>query len=290
MRTDVLGRRLLALTAFTNCMHIVNRAPFGIRRRALSFNAARVVSMGQVIQSRRMRLREATIAEIKSTALQHMASSGTAAVSLRAIARDMGMTAAAIYSYFDTRDNLISVLIADVYSTLADTLETAIDGCPADSPQAQLIAFGSAYRTWAINNPEEFRLVYGDPAPDYRPPEGGAAAEAEHRSCAVLTGIIAAAWPTARYLCTEDTHSWADFDPQFAGLIQQSFPGLPPAAVALSLRVWGRLHGLVTLEVYGHLRPQVSDPAKLYRTELTDLAHSLGRTAADDSHHSAATA
>ncbi|HEY5836711.1 TetR/AcrR family transcriptional regulator [Streptomyces sp.] len=223
-----------------------------------------------------MRLREATIAEIKTTALQHMASSGTAAISLRAIARDMGMTAGAIYSYFDTRDNLVSVLIADVYSTLADALEAAVAGCPADDPAAQLMAFGQAYRAWAIRNPEEFRLVYGDAVSDYQPPEGGAAAEAEHRSCAVLTAIVAAAWPKAQYLCIDGGHAWSDFDPEFAGLIRHSFPDLPPAAVAFSLRVWGRLHGLVTLEVYGHLRPQVRDPAKLYRTELTDLAKSLG--------------
>ncbi|GAA3058597.1 TetR/AcrR family transcriptional regulator [Streptomyces glomeratus] len=230
-----------------------------------------------------MRLREATTAEIKATALKHMASSGTAAISLRAIARDMGMTAGAIYSYFDTRDNLVSVLIADVYSGLADTLEAAIEACPKDDAAAQVLAFGQAYRNWAVNNPEEFRLVYGDAVPDYQPPEGGAAAEAEHRSCAVLTGIVAAGWPKAQHLYIGSDHSWSDFDPAFAELIRQSFPDLPPAAVALSLRLWGRMHGLVSLEVYGHLRPQVQDPQKLYRTELVDLSKSLGHVPVGDS-------
>ncbi|WP_306459679.1 TetR/AcrR family transcriptional regulator [Streptomyces sp. Ag109_G2-15] len=239
-------------------------------------------SMGQVTQSRRTRLREATTAEIKATALKHMASSGTAAISLRAIARDMGMTAGAIYSYFDTRDNLVSVLIADVYSSLASALEAAIEECPKDDAAAQVMAFGQTYRNWAVANPEEFRLVYGDAAPDYQPPEGGAAAEAEHRSCAVLTGIVAAAWPKAQHLYIGSDHTWSDFAPEFAELIRQSFPDLPPAAVALSLRVWGRMHGLVSLEVYGHLNPQVRDPEKLYRAELADLSRSLGHVAVGD--------
>ncbi|MBT2387983.1 WHG domain-containing protein [Streptomyces sp. ISL-1] len=240
--------------------------------------------MGEVTQSRRMRLREATTAEIKATALKHMASSGTAAISLRAIARDMGMTAGAIYSYFDTRDNLVSVLIADVYNALAGTLEAARDSRPHDDPAAQILAYGQAYRDWAVANPEEFRLVYGDPVPDYQPPEGGVAAEAEHRACAVLTGIVAAAWPKAQHLHIGSDHTWSDFDPGFAGLIRESFPDLPPAAVALSLRVWGRMHGLVSLEVYGHLRPQVSDPAKLYRAEMMDLSKSLGHVLVDEAH------
>jgi hypothetical protein len=58
--------------------------------------------------------------------------------------------------------------------------------------------------------------------------------------------------------------------------VRRDFPDLPPAAVALALRMWGRMHGLVALEVYGHLRGQTTDPAKLYEAELSDLVRSLG--------------
>jgi hypothetical protein len=71
-------------------------------------------------------------------------------------------------------------------------------------------------------------------------------------------------------------HTWSDFDPGFSALVRDAFPDLPAAAVALSLRVWGRMHGLVSLEVYGHLQPQSLDPAKLYLEEMLDLAASLG--------------
>jgi AcrR family transcriptional regulator len=232
--------------------------------------------MGDPIQSRRERLRAETTAEIKAIALKHMATTGTASLSLRAVAREMGMTAGAIYSYFPSRDDLVSALIADVYNSLADRLQAVRDSHPADDPAGQVVAYGMAYRRWAVENPEELRLVYGDAVPEYQRPEGGAAVDAEHRACALITGIVADAWPTAQALHMGDEHQWSDFDPEFAALVRQSFPDLPPAAVSLAMRVWGRMHGLVCLEVYGHLRPQVEDPERLYRIEMIDVTKSLG--------------
>lgn len=229
--------------------------------------------------SRRERLRAETAREIKTVALKHMAENGTAAVSLRAIAREMGMTAGAIYSYYETRDALITALVADVYNSLAQALEQAVAAAPG-GPVAQVMAYGQAYRNWAVANPQEFRLVYGDPAPDYQPPLGGAAAEAEHRACTVLTGLVVAAWPWAGRLHADEAgHAWDDYDPAFVAMVRAAFPDLHPAAVSLAMRLWGRLHGLVSLEVYGHLRPQVREPAKLYHAELVDLTHLLGLTA-----------
>jgi AcrR family transcriptional regulator len=148
-------------------------------------------------QSRRERHREDSARQIRTIALRHMAQNGTAAVSLRAIAREMGMSAGAVYGYYETRDALITALIAEVYDSLADTLERAVaEAGPA--PAAQVTAYGRAYRGWALAHPQKFRLVYGDPVPDYRIPAAGPAAEAEHRACTVLTSVVAAAWPWAR--------------------------------------------------------------------------------------------
>jgi AcrR family transcriptional regulator len=229
-------------------------------------------------QQRRARLRAATAEEIKTIALKHMAANGTGAIALRAIAREMGMTAGAIYSYYDTRDDLITALIAHVYGSLADTMEAARDSRPAWEPAERVLAVGEAYRTWAIEHPDEFRLVYGDPIPGYRAPASGPASDAEQRACAVLLGLVAAAWPeaaAASTACAEE-YRWTDFKPGFVALAREAYPDLPPTAVAISLRVWGRMHGLVALEVYGHLRTEVEDPAKLYRAEMADLARTLG--------------
>lgn len=94
--------------------------------------------------------------------------------------------------------------------------------------------------------------------------------------CAGLIGLIAAAWPNAKARQPPVGHQWSDFDPHLVTTTREEFPGLPPAAVALALRVWGRMHGLVSLEIYGHLRGQTREPAKVYRAEILDLIGSLG--------------
>ncbi|WAL65070.1 TetR/AcrR family transcriptional regulator [Amycolatopsis cynarae] len=227
-------------------------------------------------QSRRERLKAETAREIKTIALKLMAEGGPDAISLRAIAREMGMTAGAIYGYYPTRDDLVTTLINDLYRALVDRVEAARDACPADDPAARILAWGEALREWSVENPQGFRLIYGDPVPGYRPPPGGPAAEAEHRACAGLTGLVAAAWLHASPLQSDGDHTWSDFDPRLVEEIRSEFPDLPPAAVALALRVWGRMHGLVSLEIYGRLGGQTREPAKLYRAELRDLIRSLG--------------
>jgi AcrR family transcriptional regulator len=232
--------------------------------------------MATPTRSRRERIRSETSAEIKSIALKLMAASGPDAISLRAIAREMGMTAGAVYGYFDTRDALISELIKEVYTSLVNTAEAARDAVPENDPAGRILAWGRAFREWALANPEGFRLIYGDPVPGYQAPEGGAAAEAEHRACAALTELVAAAWPKAEPLQSAGEHQWSEFGSGLVDGVRAEYPDLPPAAVALSLRIWGRMHGLVALEVYGHLRSQTNDPAKLYLAELLDLVRSLG--------------
>ncbi|MER6999400.1 TetR/AcrR family transcriptional regulator [Streptomyces sp. NPDC000410] len=230
------------------------------------------------IRGRRERLRAETTAEIKQVALELMASGGPDAITLRAIAREMGMTANAIYGYFATRDDLVTTLINHVYTSLADTVDAAWDGAPAQDPGARIQAWARAFRNWALANPEGFRLIYGDPVPGYRPPEGGAAPDAARRVCTGITALAAAAWPHAQHRYADSDFAWTDFDTGLLDKVRPAFPDLPPAAVALALRIWSHLHGLVSLEIYGHLRTQALSPDKLFREELAQLVRSLGIT------------
>jgi AcrR family transcriptional regulator len=227
-----------------------------------------------VTRSRRERLRAETTEEITATALALLAEGGPDAVTLRAIAREMGMTAGAIYGYFPTRDDLINRLITDVYTSLVDAVEAARDARPPDDAGGRIVAWGQALREWSVANPAGFRLVYGDAVPGYRPREGGVAAEPAHRACMGLTQLVASVWPQAAP--RQPAAEWSDFAPGLVTEVRREFPDLPPAAVGLALRMWGRMHGLVALEVYGHLRGQTTDPAKLYEAELRDLVRSLG--------------
>lgn len=225
--------------------------------------------------NRRARLRAETAGEIKAIALKTLADSGPAAISLRAIARDMGMTAGAIYSYFDTRDALITALMVDVHNSLADAEAAALIGVPAGDPGAQLRAIAEAYRDWAVSNAEEFRLIYGDAVPGYEMPEQGPAREAAHRACALLTGLVASGWAAASAGQSQEGASWSDFDPTLVGLVKAEYPALPPEAVALSIQIWGRIHGLVVLEIYGQLSNLTVAPGKLFTADVTALTRSL---------------
>ncbi|MER7515360.1 TetR/AcrR family transcriptional regulator [Streptomyces sp. NPDC126499] len=231
---------------------------------------------GRTVGGRRERLRAETTAEIKDTALRLMADGGPDAITLRAIAREMGMTANAIYGYFATRDELVTTLIADVYEALADAVDAAWAQAPGDDPAARILAWADAFRGWALANPEGFRLVYGDPVPGYEAPEGGPAPDAARRVCTGLTALADAAWPYAEAHYRHSAFTWDDFDAGLLDKVRPAFPELPPAAVALALRIWGHLHGLVALEVYGHLGRQTSSPDKLFREELAQLTRTLG--------------
>jgi AcrR family transcriptional regulator len=229
---------------------------------------------------RRERLRAETTAEIKAVALDLMASGGPDAITLRAIARQMGMTANAIYGYFATRDDLVTTLISDVSTGLADAVDAAWKATSMKDPATRIRAWADAFRNWSLANPEGFRLVFGDPVPGYHSPEGGAAPDAVRRICTGLTALAAAAWPHAEHLYESSEFDWSDFDAGFLDEVRPAFPELPPAAVALALRIRGHLHGLVSLEVYGHMQTQTLSTAKLFHEELTHLLRSLALTPA----------
>ncbi|MFI6927733.1 TetR/AcrR family transcriptional regulator [Nonomuraea spiralis] len=228
----------------------------------------------EATMSRRERLRAQTSAEIKTIALKLMAEGGPDAISLRAIAREMGMTAGAIYSYFATRDDLVTTLIGDVYTSLVEAAEAARDAVPESDAGGRIMAWAQAVREWALANPEGFRLIYGDPVPGYRAPDHSPGIAAEARACTGITGLVAAAWPVAG--SASHDYDWADFDPGLVAHTREEFPDLPPAGLALTMRVWGRMHGLMALEIYGHLRGLVHDPAAVFRDEMRDLIASLG--------------
>ncbi|MFI6920734.1 TetR/AcrR family transcriptional regulator [Nonomuraea spiralis] len=227
------------------------------------------------VASRRERLRAETSHEIKAIAVRQMADGGPGAISLRGIAREMGMTPRAIYSYFPTRDDLITALISEIAASLAESLESASNAVPDTDPGGRLMAWGQALREWALAHPESFRLFYGQPIPGYQPPEDGPVDRTARRVCRDLTRLVAAAWPHARHHQPEDT-SWSDLHPDYVAKIRADLPDVPPAAAALALRVWGRMHGLVALEIDGHIHPVAGNPAALHRAEMLDLVRSLG--------------
>ncbi|WP_235489290.1 TetR/AcrR family transcriptional regulator [Frankia sp. AvcI1] len=231
--------------------------------------------VGEQTLGRRARLRAQTTAEIQAVALAHMAEGGPDAISLRAIARAMGMSGSAIYGYFATRDALITTLIADTYVSVIDELEAARDAVPPDDLGGRIVAWGEAFRRWSLANQQGFRLIYGDAVPGYQAPADGPVPAAAKRACLGITGLVAAAWPRIRTDQLGSGYQWSDFAPAMVSAVRDAYPDLPPAGLALTARVWGRMHGPVALEIYGHLRSVTGDPTTLYRDELVGLVRSL---------------
>lgn len=211
--------------------------------------------------TRRDQRRADTTAEIKAIAHRVLTAEGVEAISLRAIARELGMASGSAYTYFDTREALLAALAADLRTDLAQALADARR--TADSPGTRLIAHGLAYRAWALAWPHEFRLVFSAAARHY--------STGDYELCLGLVELAA-----AKTSGTGRAYTWSQMNDAFAEVARTRFPDAEPATLALALRIWGRMHGLVTLEIDGVLGPEIGAPESLYRDELDDLVSALG--------------
>ena len=131
---------------------------------------APVTATPDVPRTARERARAEITGEILSTARQHLARDGAAALSLRAIARDLGMVSSAVYRYVPNRDALLTMLIIDAYDTVGAQVEQAAAACPRADYLGRFLATCRALRAWALANPHEYALIYGSPVPGYAAP------------------------------------------------------------------------------------------------------------------------
>jgi AcrR family transcriptional regulator len=224
--------------------------------------------------SRRERLRDATLTEIKDAARAQVVSEGIGALSLRAVARDLGMSAPAIYRYFDSREALIVALIADIYDELTAELEAARDALPPGDLAGRLMAVSRAFRSWSMAHPAEFGLVFGSPLPDFAAVPDGPTDEAGNRFGGVFADLFFQLWATHRFPVREvtDPGLLAELEAYSEALGGQ----LPPAALQVFLQCWVRLYGQVALEVFGHLSFAIQDVQPLFEDMLLDVAGWLG--------------
>ena len=227
---------------------------------------------------RRARVRQATVEEIKAVARAQMAAEGTAGVTLRAIAREMGMTAPALYRYFGSRDELVTALVTDAYDALADAMEAAVAEVPAGGHADRMLAAFAAFRRWGLRHPTEFALVFGSPIPGYQAPE--ATRPAGERYTGLLLRLLAEAHRAGVLRRGRlDMRVPAALERQLVAFRErQGVADLPVPVLAFALSAWVRLHGVVALEVFGHLRPAVGDGAPLFEQEAGAILRQAGLT------------
>ncbi|MGH3923075.1 MAG: TetR-like C-terminal domain-containing protein, partial [Pseudonocardiaceae bacterium] len=167
----------------------------------------------------------------------------------------------------------------DGHNGLADALEAARDAHPISARRDRLIATSWAYRDWSVHHRREFQLIYGAPIPDYQaPPPSDAPVPAAARIGAVFHSVVFAGWSEEQLQAMPDEH----IDPELRAQLvaaQQKFapPGnvLPPAALHRFIRWWGQLHGLITLELFGHLHWLTQDAGNLYQAAILQLADEI---------------
>jgi len=236
--------------------------------------------------SRRERLRTATLSEIKGVARQLLVSEGTGGISLRAIAREMGMTAPALYRYYPNLEELVSELCADLYNEASDAMEQARDAAsPAGDPGARLYAVCREFRRWSVAHPAEFGLMFGSPIPGVGPggedrpggrDEDSTKHEAGTRFAGIFLGLFVEIWRRAPFEAPADDELPPRLVDQLAGYIAATGATLPPGAAQLFLSCWIRLYGLVAMEVFGHLHFALEDVEPMFEAELASAARLLG--------------
>ncbi len=225
----------------------------------------------------RERVREEMTAEILAVARAHVAREGAAALSLRSIARDLEMAPSALYRYFDGRDALLSALILTAYESLADEAERAADDAagPGGGGDAERwLAVPRALRDWALAHPHEWGLIFGTPVPGYEAPE--ATVEPYARVAAAMVRPLVAAAAAARLRTEPLSPVPAALGDAVAPVAEELLPGLPLGTVVLAVGAWTTIVGLISLEVFGHWRNTILDPAEFFEATLRNLARSLG--------------
>jgi len=226
--------------------------------------------------TRRERQHDNIREEIKALARQHMAEQGTAGLSLRAIARDMEMTAPALYRYFPAREDLITALILDAFNALADTLQAADNACVHEDYTGRMLNIMKVYRQWALENAVDFQLIYGNPIPGYSAP-GELTVPAVQRGFIVIVTILADALAAGTLkLPPEYEQLPPSVDHHLRILIERDQYPIIPQLLYLGIATWTRMHGMIMLELYHHLVPTIGNVDDFYHHEITTFLQHLG--------------
>jgi AcrR family transcriptional regulator len=207
---------------------------------------------------------------IKETAWKQIAQEGAPALSLRAIARELRITAPAIYNYFPRRDDLVTALIIDAYTSFGDSQLAARDAVPPEDLKGRMKAIGLAYRAWAHTYPQRYQLIFGAPIPGYEAPMEKVFPSSA-RSISALFSVVEAIYAAGRLNVGGVPAIQDQYQAQYE-MWKDYFRGLHPVSLFTSMIIWARVHGIVSLEIQGNLCPFGEKGDALYLFELDSVA------------------
>jgi AcrR family transcriptional regulator len=207
---------------------------------------------------------------IKEVAWKQIAESGASALSLRAIARDLNITAPAIYNYFPDRDALVTALIIDAYTSFGDSQIEARDAIPGSDMAGRMKAIGMAYRVWAHTYPQRYQLIFGTPIPGYEGPLKEILPSAA-RSLSALVSVVEQLRVAGKLNLTSFPEVKAEYKASFETWKQYG-GDVDMLSMSVAMIIWARVHGIVSLEIANNLPPFGSSGDELYLFELDSLS------------------
>lgn len=224
----------------------------------------------------RARARQQTMRDIVRIGREHLATEGAAALSLRAVARDLGLVSSAVYRYVASRDELLTLLVVDGYDELGDAVDAALGRVEASDHAERMRMIGRAVRAWAIAEPATYALLFGSPVPGYQAPAEQTTGPGT-RVVVRLVEVWEDAWRAGAVAL--DDHSLAPrrLSRDLARIRGQRGITVPDALITRGLFAWAALFGCVSFEVFGQYGADtLTDPGDLFEQHLDALVESVG--------------
>jgi len=213
--------------------------------------------------------------EIKATARTLLVQDGPDALTVRAIAREMGLTPPALYRYFAGHEELVTAMCGDVLAEITAALEVSRDTVGRGDPVGRLMATCRGFRGWALAHPREFQLTFASMVD--KPPVGPGSGSTDEGIAfgAVFLGVFVEIWEHQPFPVPTDDQLPPALTAQLREFSARTGDRLPLGVLVAYLSGWVRLYGAVTIEVFGHLGFALADPEPMFEAMLADMRRAL---------------
>ncbi|MGC5165317.1 TetR/AcrR family transcriptional regulator [Luteimicrobium sp. DT211] len=218
--------------------------------------------------------RENTMREIVRIGREQLATVGPADLSLRAVARELGVVSSAVYRYVGSRDELLTLLIVDAYDELGDAVDEALADAP-EEPRARLLTAARAVRTWSLREPSSYALLYGTPVPGYAAPADRTTQPGIRVVLALLRVLTDAS--AAGRLQPQEREVPEGVRADMERIRAEFGLELPVGALAAAFQLWSGLFGLVSFDVFDQWGPDtLTDRDGFFDYQVGLLAELVG--------------
>lgn len=224
----------------------------------------------------RSRAREQTMRDIVRIGREHLATDGAAALSLRAVARDLGVVSSAVYRYVDSRDELLTLLVVDGYDELGDAVDAALAKVDRADHAGRMMTIGRAVRAWALVEPATYALLFGSPVPGYEAPAERTTGPGI-RVIGRLVEVWEDAWVAGAIDLADEDVGPRRLSRDLARIRRDMGITAPDALVARGMLAWAALFGCVSFELFGQYGADAfAEPKDLFEHHLRALVATVG--------------